>query len=151
MLIKFFKEFKTLNHFSSLTLEFFRLKHEGFETGQRVGLLLTIIGHVQDGNIAVLLTVSLEQGADDGSRHASKRHNIHDSAGTALREIDAFSDGKNGFAFEGGIKVGFGHSENRTRLGLTVVSEGALEKFFKMVLILLLVIVCEKYFQKVGQ
>ena len=132
-------------------MKFFRLEHEGFETGQRVGLLLTIIGHVQDGNIAVLLTVSLEQGADDGSRHASKRHDIHNSTGTALREIDAFSDGKNGFPFKGGIEVGLGHSENRGRRGLSVMSEETLKKPFKVVLVFPLVIVCEKYFQKVGQ
>ena len=147
----FCKDVKYLHSLIFSCLKLFGLKHEGFEAGQRIGLLLTIIGHVQDGNVAVLLTVPLEQSADDCAGHARKRHNVHDSAGATLCEIDAFSYGKDGFPFEGRIEIGLSLSENRGRLWLTVMSEGPLKKPFQMVLVFLLVIICEQHPQQSGQ
>jgi len=42
-------KFRRLCSFVLSVLEFFGLVHEGFESGQCIGLLLAIVGHVEDG------------------------------------------------------------------------------------------------------
>ncbi len=84
-------------------LKFFGLVHEGFEAGQRVGLFLAVIGHVEDGDVAILLSISFEKGADNGTGHAGEGHDVDDAAGPPFRKIDGLSDREDRFSFKRGI------------------------------------------------
>ena len=41
-------------------LELFGLIHEGFKAGQSVGLFLTVVGHIENGDVAILLSIPFE-------------------------------------------------------------------------------------------
>ncbi len=107
-------------------LEFLSLVHEGFEAGQGVGLFLAIIGHVEDGDVVILLSVSLEKGAHNGSGHAGEGHDVDDAADPAFRKVDRLSDGEDRFSFERRIDIGFGLFEKRLDFRFTKVSESIL-------------------------
>ena len=91
-----------------LVQKFFGLVHEGFEAGQGVGLFLAVIGHVEDGDVVILLPVSLEKGAHNGSGHAGEGHDVDDAADSAFRKVDRLSDREDRFSFERRIDVRFG-------------------------------------------
>ena len=82
-------------------LKSFGLVHEGLEAGQCIGLLLAVIRHIEDGDVAVFLTIPFKQRTDNRSRHAGEGHNIDNSAGAPFGKIDRLSYGKNGFPLEG--------------------------------------------------
>ena len=119
-------------------MEFSGLVHECFETGQGIGLLLAVIGHIENGDIAVFFAISLKKRAHDRSGHTSERHDIDDAAGTALGEIDCLSNGQNCLPFEGSIDIGLCLPKDRFGFRLTEVSETSLEYLFQSVFILLL-------------
>jgi len=57
---QFWLEFKRLSLIILSGLKLFGLEHEGFEAGQCVGLLLPIIGHIEDGDIAIFFLISFK-------------------------------------------------------------------------------------------
>ena len=108
-------------------MKFLGLVHEGLEAGQGVGLLLAIIGHIEGGDIAILLSISLEEGADDGTGHAGKGHDVDDTAGPPSCKIDGLADREDRFSFKRGIDIGFRLLEERLGLRFAKVSEGIFE------------------------
>ena len=108
-------------------MKFLGLVHEGLEAGQGVGLLLPIIGHIEGGDIAILLSISLEEGADDGTGHTGKGHDVDNAAGPPFCEIDGLTDGEDRLSFKGGIDIGLGLLEERTGFRFAEVSEGIFE------------------------
>ena len=80
--------FNWLYFFGIPVLKTFSLVHEGFEAGQCIRLFLTIIGHIEDGNIVILLSVPFKKGTDNRPGHAGKRHDINDAACTPFSKVD---------------------------------------------------------------
>ena len=110
-------------------LELFGLIHEGFEAGQCVGLLLSIIGHIEDGDIVIFFLISFKQGADNRPGHARKWHDIDNPTGTPFGKIDRLPNREDSLPLEGGVNVGFSVSKNGTGLGFPKVSEMAFKYF----------------------
>ena len=123
--------------------------HEGFETGQGIGLLLTVIGHVENGDVAIFLPVPLEEGAYNRSGHTGEGHDVDDSAHAASCKVNRLSDRENGFSLERRIDVVFGLLEKGLGFGFTRVPEGILEQFPHAVFILFLVVIGEENLQEV--
>lgn len=73
----------------------------------------------------MFLPISFEKGTDNRSWHASEWHDIDDATRTPLCKIDRLPNGKDGFAFEGGVQVGFGLLKNRLGFGFAKISEMA--------------------------
>ena len=123
--------------------------HEGFEAGQCIGLLLAVIGHVQDGDVAVFLSITLEKGADDRSGHAGKGHDIDDAARSPLGKIDRLSHGEDRLPFKGAVEVRLRFLEESGGLGFPKVPELPFEDLFEVVFILLLIVVGQKNLREV--
>ena len=108
-------------------MKFLGLVHEGLEAGQGVGLLLAIIGHIEDRDIAVFLSISFEKGAHNGPGHAGKGHDVDDPADPPLCEIDGLPNGEDRFSFKRGIDIRFCLLEERLGFRFTEVSESIFE------------------------
>lgn len=135
-----------LDYLSLPIPELFGLIHEGFKAGQRVGLLLPIVGHVEDRDVMILLPIPFEQGTDDRPRHACKRHDIDDATCTPSGKINGLPDGEDCLSFKGRIQVRLRLSENRSCLGFAEVSEMASKYFLQMMFVFFLIIVGQENF-----
>ncbi len=128
-----------------------RLMHESLNASQGVCLLLPIIGHVENGKIVVLLAISLEERADNRSRHACKWHHVDDPAGPLLTEVNGFPDTEYRLSLERIVHIGAGFMENLSGRGLMTMAQVMAENLFESMLILFLVILSQGDPQKVGK
>jgi hypothetical protein len=131
--------------------ELLSLVHEGLEAGQGVGLFLTIVCHVEDGEVVVLLPIPLQDCADYCPRHAGEGHDVDYSATPRMGKIGGATDAQDRLSLKGIVEIGPCLFQDRFYRWFMEVSEISPEDLRQAMLVLSLVVIREEDFQEVGE
>ena len=84
------------------------LVHEGLQPGAGVGLLLPVVRKIEEGDVFMIFAKPLEQGIDDGPRHAGEGHDVDQAADPFQVKVLGLAHTEDGLPFEGGMEVRVG-------------------------------------------